>query len=270
MSKNQQLYTSEELSLSQAHNYTLLLQVDTHTFSYAIVSNKQLLAWGEDYELEELREPQQLRDILTANYKKVIVGLNTTGLTLLPNKLFDSSRISDIARLLDVNSNEKVIAEALDNRNMIIYKVNEMLTNRLVNLNNQQIVYSDAGWIKTISKNYPLSSDLYLNIKINQVSVLNFKNQNLRFFNTYTFNNQEELAYFCALVAKELDLQPVNTRLILSGDIHTTDLYFTYLKEFFGEVKINSERLLDMPADMEAQKILALSALLLCASSEEN
>jgi hypothetical protein len=41
-----------------------LLQVDANSFSYA-VAGKQLLAWGENYSLDELRDPQQLRDILT-------------------------------------------------------------------------------------------------------------------------------------------------------------------------------------------------------------
>ena len=270
MSENKHLYTSNDLSLNQAHSYTLLLQVDSDSFNYAVVMNKQLLAWGENFDLEELRDPQQLRDVLTAGYKQVIIGVHATGLTLLPKNLFDGSRITDIARLLDVSSNEKVMAEALNSQNMIIYKVDEVLTYALKNLDHQKIIYADAGWINAISNNYPLSTDLYLNIGDSRVSLLNFKGPNLRFYNTFVFKNHEELAYFCALVAKELDIQPENARLILSGDINATDRYFTYLKEFFAEVKLNTVQVLDQPFNSGSHKILGLSALLLCASSEEN
>lgn len=270
MSENRHHYTSEDLSLTQAYNYTLLLQVDVNSFSYAIISGKQLLAWGENYSLDELRDPQQMRDILTANYSKVITGLQANGFTLLPNSLYDSSRTADIARLLDVTDAEKVCAETLDSQNVIIYKVDETLTYATKDLDNQQATYTDTGWIKVIAANYPLSIDLYLNITGDTVAFVNFTNSKLRFYNTFKFKSHEELAYFCALVATELEIKPENTKLILSGDINSTDKYFVYLKDFFGDVKLNTIAVLDIPHNSESHKILSLAALSLCASSEEN
>jgi hypothetical protein len=58
MSENRHHYTSDDLSLNQAHSYTLLLQVDANSFNYAVIFNKQLLAWAESYSLDELRDPQ--------------------------------------------------------------------------------------------------------------------------------------------------------------------------------------------------------------------
>lgn len=270
MSENRHHYTSDDLSLTQAHSYTLLLQVDANSFNYAVLSGKQLLAWGENYSLDELRDPQQLRDILTANYQQVITGLHTTGFTLLPKSLFDNDRIADIARLLDVSNTEKVNAETLDGQNIIIYKVDEVLTYAVKDLDNQQAIFTDAGWIKAIAADYPLSNNVYLNIGNDVVSVVNFANSKLRFYNHFTFKNHEELAYFCALVTTELEIKPESTKLIISGDINNTDRYFTYLKDFFGDVQLNNIRLLTLSDKVAPHKILSLSALSLCASSEEN
>jgi hypothetical protein len=270
MSDNRHHYTSDDLSLTQAHSYSLLLQVDANSFNYAVLSGKQLLAWGENYSLDELRDPQQLRDILTANYQQVITGLASTGFTLLPQNLFDSTRIADIARLLDVSNTEKVNAEVLDAQNIIIYKVDEMLTYTIKDLDNQKSFFIDAGWIKAIAAHYPSSNNVYLNIGNDVVSVVNFTNSKLRFYNNFTFKNHEELAYFCALVTAELEIKPENAKLILSGDINNSDRYFNYLKDFFGEVELNNTRLLTLPDKIAAHKILSLSALPLCASSEEN
>lgn len=270
MSENRHHYTSDDLSLTQAHSYTLLLQVDANSFNYAVLSGNQLLAWGENYSLDELRDPQQLRDILTANYRQVITGLHTTGFTLLPQSLFANDRLADIARLLDVSNTEKVQAEVLDSQNVIIYKVDEVLAYAVKDLDNQKTAFTDAGWIKAIANNYPLSNDVYLNIANDVVSVVNFTNSKLRFYNHFTFKNHEELAYFCALVTTELDIKPENAKLVLSGDINDTDRYFTYLKDFFGEVTLNNIQVLTLPGNVASHKILSIAALSLCASSEEN
>ncbi|MES2265694.1 MAG: DUF3822 family protein [Bacteroidota bacterium] len=270
MSDYRHYYTSDDLSLKQAHSYTLLLQVDVNSFSYAVINGKQLLSWGENYSLDELRDPQQLRDILTANYNLVVTGLHATGFTLLPDGLFEKGRLADIARLLDVTDSEKVKYESFDSKNVIIYKVDETLTYAIKDLDNQNVIHYDAGFIKAVATNYPLSTDIYLNIGNDTVSFVNFINGSLRFYNTFKFKSHEELAYFSALVATELNLQPDKTKLILSGDINDTDRYFLYLKNFFGEVKLNDIVVLDLPDGIQSQKILALAALSLCASLVED
>jgi hypothetical protein len=270
MSENKHHYTSNELNLTQASRYNLLLQIDANGFNYAVIAGQQLLAWGENYSLDELRDPKQLRDILTANYRQVTTGLHSTGFTLLPTSLFDGDHIADVARLLDVHKNEKVNAEALDSQNMLIYKVDAIATYAIKDLDNQKTIYAEAGWLKAIATDYPLSNNLYLNIGNDVVSVLNYTNSKLRFYNTFTFKNHEELAYFCALVTTELQINPQDTKLLISGDINNTDRYFTYLKDFFGNVELNNIRLLTLPAEVSSHKILSLSALSLCASSEED
>ncbi|GGH08031.1 DUF3822 family protein [Mucilaginibacter phyllosphaerae] len=270
MSDHRHYYTSDDLSLTQAHSYTLLLQVNANSFNYAVVKGKQLLSWGENYSLDELRDPQLLRDILTANYNLVVTGLQATGFTLLPDPLFDAAHIGDIARLLDVTHTEKVKAEKFDSRNTIIYKVDEAATYAIKDLDNQNVLHTDAGWVKAIANNYPLSTDVYLNIINDTVSIVNFTNSALRFYNTFKFKSHEELAYFCALVCTELELKPEKVKLVLSGEINNTDRYFIYLINFFGEVKLNNISILDLPYRTEAHKILPLAALSLCASSEGN
>lgn len=270
MSENRQHYTSDDLSLTQAHNYTLLLQVDVDSFSYAVISDKRLLSWGDNYSLDELRDPQQLRDILTANYQSVVTGLHSTGFTLLPEGLFEKDKVADIARFLDVAETEKVKWEKIDRNNVLIYKVEESLIYALKDLDNKNVISYDAGFIKAVSRNFPLSTDIYLNLGNDTVSFVNFTNSSLRFYNNFKFKNHEELAYFAALVTTELGLQPDKVKLIVSGDVNDTDRYFLYLKGFFGEVKLNDISVLDLPNRNDSHKILGLAALSLCASSEEN
>ncbi|MBL4677205.1 MAG: DUF3822 family protein [Mucilaginibacter sp.] len=264
MSENKTLYTSNDLSLSQAHSYTLLLQVETDSFNYAIVYGKQLLAWGENFSIDELRDPNQLRDILTANYKQVITGLATEAFTLLPKSLYEPNRANEIARLLDVKENEKVFTQVLDDDNIIVYKVDENLNYAVKDLDNQFIIHKDAGFIKAIPNDYPTSTNLYLNIQNDSVSIVNYKYNKVRFYNTFTVKNHQELAYFSALVAKELELDPKDMRLVLSGEIDDNHNYFSYLKEFFGQVSLNTVSVLEAPYHLESHRLLSLAALTLC------
>ncbi|MFA6086616.1 DUF3822 family protein [Mucilaginibacter sp.] len=270
MSKHRHYFTDESLNLNQANSYNLLLQINANSFNYAITFNKLLLSWVEDYPLDELKDLQALQDILTANYKQVIIGLASTGFTLLPNNLFDKDYVADIARLLDVQDNENVHFQPVDNDNIIIYKVNQNLTANLSVFNNPAVNYKAKGWITAIANSEPADTNLYVNIADGTVEFLNFSNTNLRFYNTFTYKNHEELAYYSAFVAKELNLDAQNITIIMSGDVNQADKCVTYLAEFFNEVKLNTIELLELPQKVDPHKILTLAALSLCASSEEN
>ncbi|TSD67021.1 DUF3822 family protein [Inquilinus sp. KBS0705] len=270
MSDHRYNYTSDDLSLTQANSYNLLLQIDANTFSYGIVFKKQLLAWGENYPVEELRDPQILRDILTANYKQVIIGLSSAVFTLMPGNLFDKNRVAAVARLLDVNHHEKVYWQQLTDDNVIIYKVDDSIASAITTLDNQTVNYSAKGWVTIVADSRPNDDEIYLNLSDEKVEVLYFNNRSLRFYNAYTFKNHEELAYYTALAVNEVKLQPHNVTLIISGDINATDRNFTYLAGFFNKVSLNQLAILTLPEQVQSHKVLTLAALTLCASSEEN
>ena len=270
MSEHNYTYTDENLSLDQASSYNLLLQVEAKSFNYLITHQKQILAWAENCSLEELTNPHQLKDVLTSDYNRIIVGLSSTGFTLMPLSLFDKDRVADIARLLDVHNTEKVYTQTLDAQNAIVYKVDDNLTQAIANVDAESVNHKAKGWITAIANGNPDDSSLYLNLANEKVQFVYFNNGNLRFYNIFSFSNYEELAYYTAFVANELNLDPAHITLILSGDINKTDKYFTYLADFFGTVKLSDLHVLDFPVQLESHKLLTLAALSLCASSEEN
>lgn len=270
MSEQRHHFTDDGLNLNQANSYNLLLQINANSFSYAITNGNKLLSWVEDYPLDELKDPKSLRDVLTANYQQVIIGLASTGFTLLPKALFDQDNIADVARLLDVQDEEQIYFQPLDDVNVIIYKVEHPLTTNINDFDSPLVNHKANGWIKAIAKKQAANSDLFVNRADNTADFLNFKNGKLRFYNNFTFKNHEELAYFCAFVAQELQLDPQDITLIISGEVNSGDKSVTFLKEFFKEVKINDIAPLQLPEKVDAHKILTLAALSLCASSEED
>lgn len=262
-------YRDPNLSLYQLNgDYTLLLQIYPATFSYAIVYQGKLQAWAHDCELLVLDDPGTEHELLNFEYKKVVAGLQSTGFTLVPNELYNEDKITDLARFLDVKSNEKIFAQPLDADNHIIYKVDERVVDTAAIYGLRNTIFINKGWINAIAGNYPAMDNLYINIDKEQADILYFTFNKIRFYNSFAFNNPDELAYYVAFVAQELKLQPKDVTLILSGDIVTGDGNAARLAEFFGSVEQSQLATLTLPSEVPSHQIAALAALSLCVSSE--
>jgi hypothetical protein len=267
MSEQLNNYTDNNFNLYQAYSYTLLLQVEAQSFSYAVVQQNRLLVSAQNIALHELAEPKQLHDILTATYRNIIIGLPSTGLTLVPNSLFHEDLVSNFARFLDVKLTEKVFAQSLDDQNTIIYKTDNNVVSAVEKFNLQSTVYCAKGWIKAIAKNNPKNDELFIEVGNDTVQFLYFSAAKLRFYNVFEFKNEDELVYFTTFVADELNLKPLTTTLVLSGDIATGDKNYARLSEFYPNIKLSDLQVLEIPGQIPSHKILALAALSLCESS---
>ncbi|NOW97979.1 DUF3822 family protein [Mucilaginibacter sp. SG564] len=267
MSEYNYNYHDDNFSLDEAERYNLLIQIDKATFSYAITDQDKLVACADMHPLDELTNPQELLDLLSAKYKQVVVGLPANGFTLIPQSLFSQDHVTDFARFLDVQPGEKVSAQALDSHNTIIYKTDSTIINAAEEFGLRNSVFSSKGWIMAIAQNNPADHDLYLNLNESQVEIVAFKGNLLRFYNRFAFQNNDELTYFIALVVNELGLQPADVHIYLNGDIDTDDKRIEHLAEFFGQVQLNRLQIVQIPAEISAHQILSLAALSLCASS---
>jgi hypothetical protein len=264
-------YRDPNLSLYQLNgDYTLLLQIYPVTFSYAITYQDKLQAWANDCDLLVLDDPGTEHELLNFEYKKVVSGLQSTGFTLVPNELYSEDKITEMARLLDVRSNEKIFAQSLDNDNYIIYKVDERVVATAAIYGLRNTVFINKGWITAVSRDYPALDSLYINIDKKQADILYFTFGRIRFYNSFGFNNPDELAYYTAFVAKELQLQPKDLTLVLSGEVDSGDENFSRLAEFFGSVRKSNLENLNLPSAIPSHQIVALAALSLCVSSEED
>lgn len=248
--------------------YTLLLEVYPESVSYAVVYQNKLMAWCKNCDHKILAEPGQTHEFLNYRYKNIVLALPSTGFTLVPNALYDTSRVVTIAHFLDVKPHEKVFAHALDNENHIVFKVDESLTKLTEKFDLQNVVHISKGWVKAIETNNPQSYNLYLNFDKQQVEIVWFSNGKLRFYNTFNFHNPDELVYYTGMVAKELQLTQRTTNLVVSGDINQDDKNATRLAEFFNGVDENELKLIELPAEIFPHQVLSLTALSLCVSSE--
>jgi len=267
---SEQIYSFRDPSFNphQAYYYTLLIQVDAKSFSYAIVYDNDVLAWGANCNLAELTNPQQLAEELEATYKKVVIGLSSSVFTLVPDVLFSKDQVANYARLLDVKADERVLAQSLDHQNHIIYKTDEKIIAAIQRFDLQNVVYLGKGWISAAALNNPGAEDLYLHTENGKAEFLYFKNDNIRFYNKFDYETEGDLGYYAAFVCEELGLAPTDVQLKISGTLKPDDKFITSLSRFFPNINLFNPHLLNVPAQIDPQQILTLAALSLCASSE--
>jgi hypothetical protein len=255
--RNHFYFNNADLNPAQTADYTLLLKIYTNSFSYAVTDQSKLLFLKQDVDLAELQEPSDENSLLRSNYRDHIIGLPQNGFTFIPVSLFKPDKVAELARFLDVRPNEKVFSQPLDAQNQVIYKVDERIVNLVAEkFDLNKAVFSAKGWIKSVSAGNPENHQLFVNIDNNLVELLNFRDGSLRFYNSFEFMTPDELVYFTMFITEELKLKPLNTTLILSGDINPNDENFKRLAQFFNI------------HEFDGHSVLTLTALSLCGSSE--
>ena len=265
MTEQTYTYRDSTLNLNQAGNYTLLLQINTQSFNYAIVDHGVMVANETNCNADELTKPDRLFAQLNAEYKNVIIGLPANGFTLIPTPLFDAEHIADIAKLLDVKDNENVLAQHLDADNYVVYKADKQLVASVTSFDIKNIVFAPKGWLNAIERSSPSNGYLFLNFEEAQVEFAYYKGNKLRFYNKFEFANIDELIYYTLLVSNELELKQQNTTLVVSGNITTGDINYTTLAQYYSNIRLNTIETVELPDDIRSHQILSLSALYLCA-----
>ncbi len=196
------------------------------------------------------------------------MGLPATDFTLVPTPLYSTDKVADYARFLDVKADEKVLAQQLDHNNFIVYKTSERIIAGVEKFDLKKTVYAAKGWIRANAENNPANNELFLNTDNNIAEFLMFKDDKIRFYNKFEYKTADDLVYFAAFVAEELNVYPRNIKLIISGSIKPEDEYSNRLADFFQSIVFNSIDLIELPQELKSQQLLTLAALSLCVSSE--
>lgn len=265
MTSHSKLYFSDDFSPEQVKNYTLLIQIRNTDFSFAVVNQNALLAWGNGYPLSELITPADFVHFLTpADYQKVIIGVTPQVFNIVPKQLYQEKHLAQLVKLLDVSETDKVYSETLDADNQVVFKDNdELLPTLTARYQSHKIVFGYKGWLEAIAKTEPAADNLYVDIQATEVHFAYFTESKLRFYNIFKYADPNDLAYFTALTTNELQLNPEDTYLVISGD---TDISLGHLNDFFPNIDSNPiGQLQQLPNGITAQQLLSLTALTLCA-----
>jgi len=268
MSNRNYQYLDHDLNPASVAEYSLLILLDSMSFSFAVTNGKKLLLLAEGLDLAELSGAADEADLLFYKYGQNFIAVPDINFTLVPFEVYSPDKVADFARFLDVKADEKVFSQQLDSGNQVLFKIKADLVEKLaVHFDLNDVVFKPKGFINAVAGIEPANQNLYLQINKQQVELLNISNGKLRFYNHFEFLNEDELAYYTTVVAGELQIPADELVLYLSGEVNAGDKNFTRLQKFFPRVEINSLKPLKMPNQFPSHSILTLTALALCGSS---
>jgi hypothetical protein len=260
MSEYSFTYKTDGFSLAKAHDSTLYIKACKAEFSILIVEEGRVLAWKAKCALADLAEDEDLGDILTAPFKKIVVGITPDALTLVPTALFAEENTLDYARFLDVKTEDRVFASQLDTENQVICKIDHNITDALASrFSLTDTVPAYRGWLAAIAKSGPGNHHIYIDINCGQLTLANFNEGKLRFYNSFVVTDVNDILYYSLFAVEQLQLQADYTSLIVSGNCPASD--FDQLNQFFKVVKYNDLKIVDVPMGVPAHQILALASL---------
>jgi hypothetical protein len=189
MSEYSFTYRNDSFSLAKAHDAVLYIKAGRTEFSLLVAENGNLLAWKDKCDLTDLAANEDLGNVLTAPFKKVVVGLIPDALTLVPPDLFNADNTADYARFLDVKAEDRIFAGKLDNENEIVYRLDHSVTDALaVRFDLKNTIPAYRGWVNAIANSGPSNYALHIDISCDQVTIANFNGGKTRFFNSFKIN----------------------------------------------------------------------------------
>ncbi|MBE9586821.1 DUF3822 family protein [Mucilaginibacter sp. JRF] len=258
-------YHDEAFGLDAAADYTLLVQLHSNSFTYAVTAGDKLLVCESGHPLDELSAPEELTDLLEADYKQLVIGLPATGFSLIPARVYNEASVADYARLLNVLPTESTFTQKLDTENYIVYKADT----RIADLAKKRFgleytVFNAKGWVKAIGANAPADDTLYINLLDGRIELLYYRYGKVRYYNSFEYTGDNDAIYFAALAAKAINMEPADVRLVLSGAIESDDELIAAALQYFKTVELNTISTTTLPREIEAQQILSLTALSLC------
>lgn len=266
MSEYKYNYRDNSFNTQMAYAYTLLVQVGTQSFDYAVLYENRVIVCEKNCAIGRLANARY-DDVLSAPFQKAIVGISEQGFTLIPSAVFRQEMAPNLARFLDVKPQERVLVQPLDAENYIVYKTTDQVLDVVSKaFNVSSTVFASKGLIIADSKNTPSSLEVYANLKLDEdkLEIIYFKGGKLHFYNSFVVKHPDEVPYFIGVVCTELKLDPSTVKVIVSGDVASGDGYFGRLSEFF-RTELSTLAPVELPAELAAQQLLPLTSLVLCA-----
>lgn len=273
MSRGRYNYYDPDYDPKVTMDNELLLLINEGFFSFVILQTdtKRVLVWGENYPHAELENPVDLKHILSAKYRSAKAVVYSNSFVIIPKALYNEADADNHSKFLTTEPTDVVLVNELDADNYVVFKLNnELAQNMLKYVDQQMIFFAGKVFIAATKFIRQMSPNLYAHVEENRLQLLYFVNEGLLFYNTYQFNNPDELMYYVILVATELDINLDETSIILSGDVNISDKKVQRMSNLLPKVYLNQTQLVKLPHGFLPHQILLISGLTLCESLVEN
>lgn len=189
--------------------------------------------------------------ILNAKFKSVSVGIYNEIVTLVPSALFDERKKKEFLQFNfsgDSFSAANDFLQEIDSHT--IYDAPEIITKTFKELYNKAgIIHFSSSLIESlaIENKYKTDLNFYLHFfqknpygAVSRFEIIIFRAGKMLFFNSFQFQEKEDIAYYVLFVLEQLNLNPETTSVTILGNIQKTDEAVELLNNYVKAVEFGN------------------------------
>lgn len=277
------MYESPEFNsgLSLKYKLSILFRQDGFSFAISDAFSKDILVLSSyNFETDknnvfQPNENQALNDIFATNkylnysYSKVNVFFETQFVQLFPLEYEDDNLIDLSFNLLISDSSEKhkISNTLIPNVLNIIGLVDNTSVSYAHDLYHDPNIYTtNYVFLKSLLPNNVQTDDVFfVNINYNFIEIAFIEKNNVSFYNTFSYKNNEDILYYILFVVEQLGYSHLEYNIALTGTIKNDLL--NLLKQYINNVNLfnNSEKSTsNISSDIDKPKYYILLQSALC------
>ena len=247
----------ETFDLSNAKQYSLLLQVLPDDFSYAVFdNNRNKFVLLRNASLKNSKESfnaavkslLEKDEVLSADFNFVKIILASQKSVFVPNALFDKTKINSILNFnVHVSETEQVLYNELKNGIHNVYAFDKELFNLISSKFKTAKYYNQASVIlaNNIHKKSINKKRIIVDVNSAFFDILYIENNELIFRNTFDYTNETDFVFYVISVLDKFKFDNENDELNITGTVSIkskeTELLKKYLKKIrFKRTELNS------------------------------
>ncbi|PLW94779.1 MAG: hypothetical protein C0591_12105 [Marinilabiliales bacterium] len=223
--------------------YYLSLQLGKRSLSLTVFNpdNKKYVVFDSfafnDIKLNESITPildhiLNERKWLGKRFQKVFFLIDHQFSTLVPPPLFFEDKADTYIKFNHpVEEEQTTCFNKLNNAHIInVFSISKLINDQLGKLwPNIHLYHCSSAIIESLSINYKnkiSANNLFLNVRDEGFDLVYFKNKKLHFYNMFRYHTKEDFIYFVLSAMEELQLNPEEVELVISGNIDKSSILY--------------------------------------------
>ena len=243
---------NRSIDLNNLYETHLSIQLSLNGFSFCVIDKTydlvqklvhhafEDIAAGPEDLLARIQSIFEKETLLQQKYGSVNVSHVNELSSLVPKPFFDESKLKDYIRYSSKTfDNDYIVWDEIENHDLInVYipfvNVNNFLLERFGSF---EYKHFSTVLITNLLSTYRYSEHphIFIHVDRNRMYVVAISNNKLQLYNSFSFKTREDFLYYLLFAAEQLDMDPENFELVLSGDIDKNselyDIAYTYVRK---------------------------------------
>jgi len=239
----------ETFNISNAKQYSLLLQFLPLNFSYAIFDNQRskfvvlrdisFKNSKTDY-LSDLKKIFKKDDFLNIEYQNTKAILGSRNSIFVPKALFNKNKISEILSFnTPIKKTETVLYDELKNETFNIYSFDKDILSE-ISLKYKNIKFYNQGTVllsKVIQKKTVSKKTLIIDVNSDFFETIHVENNQLIFRNIFKFTNETDFVFYIISVIEKFKIDNENDEFSISGILTTNSKEIELLRKYIKKIR---------------------------------